>query len=296
MNRLNIFVIGLFFAVAVFTGCKKEVFEEEFELECGEFCLYSNVEDFHKTAPIINEYLEYLSKNNLRNDEQKLQALTEWLNSYSCVINAKLEYVGTDKEWAIPPGRYGRIAILLNDNGMTRELTLNIFGEYSKPLRATGYSYLKPKEVSTHLHYYLSGGTTTIRDVFDFINLFDLKALNIYKLGSKGYVSSMPNENFDYIVSNLSAKPYLSSVGGYREEPPIIDVTMNNMENKVYQTDWFKTMNDYKLTEITTIYSWFIVGFEVPDGKEREWIEKFNTYEFVYGATLNYGFQSMLIE
>ena len=282
-----------FAGMTIFYSCDKEKISE---IDNGEFCLYANVEDFHKTAPFINKYLDTLPKN--MGDEQKLQALTDWLNSQPCVISAKLEGVWTDKDCMIEcqPGRYGCIAILLDDNGMTRELTLNIFGEYSKPLRATDYSYLKPKEVSTHLHYYLSGGTTTIRDVFDFIDLFDHKVLSIHKLGSKGYTSSMPKDSLDYIVNGLNAKPYLNYVNGYWDGQLFFDVTMNNMEYKAYQADWFKIMSDYKLTEITTVYSWFIAVFEVPDGKEREWVEKFNTYEFVYGATLNYGFQSMRIQ
>ena len=68
------------------------------------------------------------------------------------------------------------------------------------------------------------------------------------------------------------------------------------MESKAYRADWFKTINDYKLIEISTINSWFIIDFEVPDGKEKEWREEFSTYKYVYGATFNYGFKSMLIQ
>ena len=261
--------------------------------EYNEFCLYANVEDFYKTSPLINKHLSSLPEN--WNDEQKLQSLTDWLNLQPCVINAKLEGVWTDRDCAImcQPGRYANIAILLDDSGMTRELTLNIFGEYSKPLRATDYSYIKPKEVRVSF----KSDITTIRDVFDFINLFDRKVLNIYRAGAgRGYLSTMPASSLDDILEILNAKPYFNRVHGYFYEYITVDVTMSNMENRDYQADWLKFMNDYHFFEGQTNWAWFMIDFEVPDGKEGEWIEKFNTYESVIGATFNYGYQSMLIQ
>ena len=275
---------------AIFYSCNKDTIPE---IDNGEFCLYSNVEDFYKTAPFINEYLSTLPKN--MSDEQQLQALTNWFNLQHCVINAKLEGVWTDKDCMIEcqPGRYGCIAILLDDNGMTRELTLNIFGEYSKPLRATDYSYKKPKEVRVSF----KSDITTISDVFDFINLFNRKVLNIYRDGAgRGYLSTMPASSLENILEILNAKPYFSYVHGYFYEYITIDVTMSNMENKDYQADWLKFMDDYNFFEGQTNWAWFMIDFEVPDGKEQEWIEKFNTYESVIGAAFNYGSQSMLIQ
>jgi len=274
----------------MFSSCdKKEILKFNNE----DFCLYANLEDFYKTAPFINEYLSTLPEN--MSDERKLQALTGCLNSQSCVINAKLEGVWTDRDCMMEcqPGRYGSISILLDDNGMTRELTLNIFGEYSKPLRATDYSYKKPKEVRVSF----KSDTTTISDVFDFINLFNRKVLNIYRAGAgRGYLSTMPADSLEDILKILNAKPYFSYVYGYFYEYVTIDVTMSNMENKDYQADWLKFMKDYKFFEGETNWAWFMIDFEVPDGKEKEWIEKFNTYESVIGATFNYGSQSMLIQ
>jgi hypothetical protein len=310
MKRLNIFVIGLFFAVAVFTGCGKEILErEELDLDCKEFCLYANVEDFYKTAPCINEYLSSLPEN--WTDEQKMDSLVSWLNSHSCIIDANLNFIGTEKDWFImlPPGRYGTISLLLDDNGMTRELTLNIFGEYSKPLRATDYSYKKPKEVRVSF----KSNTTTIRNVFDFINLFDRKVLNVHRAGAgRGYLSTMPASNLEDILGILNAKPYFSRIHGYVldnrmdieaanypfssehiDSYIVIDVTMSNMENKDYQADWLNFMGDYHFFEGQTNWAWFMIDFEVPDGKEKEWIEKFSTYEFVIGATFNYGYKKM---
>jgi hypothetical protein len=300
----NVIAIAICLAGTVmFSSCDKEGLSET------EFCLYADLENFHKTAPAINGYLRTLPES--MNDEQKLQALTDWLISQPCVINAKLEGVWTDRDCMImcPPGRYGHITILLDDNGMTRELALSIFGEYHKPLRATNYSYTKPKEVRVAFN----SEETTIRDIFDFINLFDRKVLNIHRAGAgRGYLSTMPADRLGYILDILNAKPYFSRVHGYVlnnrmdiqnadfrfssshiSHYIVIDVTMSNMENKGYQTDWLKFMTDYKFFEGNTHHAWFMIDFEVPDGKEKEWIEKFKTYEFVIGATLNSGFGSM---
>ena len=276
--------------MTIFYSCDKEKIPE---IDNGEFCLYANVEDFYKTAPFINKCLDTLPEN--MSDKQKLQALTGWLNSQPCVINAKLEGVWTDKDCMIEcqQGRYGCISILLDDNGMTRELTLNIFGKYSKPLQATDYSYKKPKEVRVSF----KSDITTISDVFDFINLFNRKVLNIYRAGAgRGYLSTMSASSLEGILEILNAKPYFSYVHGYFYEYVTIDVTMSNMDNKDYQVDWLKFMDDYNFFEGQTNWAWFMIDFEVPDGQEKEWIEKFYTYESVIGATFNYGYQSMLIQ
>ena len=312
MNRLNIFLTGLFFAAVVFTGCDKK--NLELCPECKEFCLYANIEDFHKTAPIISKYLSTLPES--MSDEQKLQILTEWLCSYSCVIDAKLGHVYTYPSDGIiclnepcPPGTLSSIVILLDDNGITRELTLNIWAGKSEPIKVTNYSYVQPKEVRVAF----TSEETTTRDVFDFINLFDRKVLNIYRGGAgQGYLSTMPAGKLDYILDILNVKPYFSSVHGYVlnnrmdilaanyrfsseniDSYIVIDVTLSNMENKDYQTDWLKFMNDYEFFEGNTHQAWFMIDFEVPDGKEREWIEKFNTYEYVVWATFNHGYGSM---
>ncbi|MDR2146995.1 MAG: hypothetical protein LBE91_11100 [Tannerella sp.] len=307
MNTKKVNIIwSILLILFVVVGCDNE---EKFDFLNKEFCLLADLENFHKTAPIINEYLRTLPES--MSDEQKLQSLTDWLNSQPCVISAKLEGVWTDRDCMImcQPGRYGHISILLDDHGMTRELALSFFGEYHKPLRAINYSYTKPKEVRVSF----KSETTTIRDIFDFINLFDRKVLNIHRAGSgRGYLSTMPADRLGDILDILNAKSYFSGVHGYVlnnrmdiwaanylfssdhiDNYIVIDVTMSNMENKDYQADWLKFMNDYEFFEGNTHQAWFMIDFEVPDGKESEWIEKFMTYEFVIGATFNQGYGSM---
>jgi hypothetical protein len=287
-------------------GCdKQEMNGHEWEISGSIF-----FENFYKTVPFINEYLSSLPRN--WNDKRKLQALTEWLNLHPCVIEAKLEFVGTHENWLIPvpPGRYGTIALLLDDNGMTRELTLNIFGKISEPLRVASFSYVRPKQVRVGFH---KSDITTTRDVFDFINLFCHNVLNAFRLGAgRGYLSIMSADRLGGILDILNAKPYLSRVHGYVldnrmcilaanyrfcsvhiDSYIVIDVTMGNMANRNYQADWLRFMSDYNFFEGNTHQAWFIIDFEVPDGREKKWIEKFNSHKSVLWATRGYGFREI---
>jgi hypothetical protein len=275
----------------LFSGCDKQGISG---IDNETFCSYANLDDFYKTAPFINEYLNTLSDD--MSDEQKLQALTDWLNLQPCIVSAKPGDVWTDKDCLIScqPGRYGRIEILLDDNGMTRIITLNIFGEYSQPLQATDCSYAMPKEVRV----FFKSDITTINDVFDFINLYNHRVINIFRAGAgRGYLSSVSASHLEEILRILNTKPYLSYVNGYFLDKYItVDVTMSDMENKDYQADWLEFMDEYNFLEGATDSAWFMIDFEVPDGKEKEWIEEFNACESVMGATFHYGSQRMLIQ
>jgi len=55
-------------------------------------------------------------------------------------------------------------------------------------------------------------------------------------------------------------------------------------KNREYQNDWLETVNALKLHK----KSGCIIYFHVPAGKETEWKEKFERYEFVEWAELNY--------
>ena len=301
MNRLNIFIIGLFFAMAVFTGCNKEKLEDdEFCSECDEFCLYANVEDFSNTAPFINAYLKHLAKSDW-SKERKLQALTEWLNSKSCIISAEIESLVEIHELppniypiiAPPPPSVGSIAILLDDKGITRELTLYIRRALSSPdlLIAGHYEYMIPKEVGVFTHSHI-----TIGKLFDFINLFEH---NVEFITNDRFISLMPLHYQSNIVSALHAKPYIQSfhtgVDSNNNEI-FMFLRLYNMNNRDYQADWLKTMNDFELFEGGNLPYYFI-QYLVPDGKEREWQTKFESYnELVSSTRLNYDSRSMFIQ
>ncbi|MDR2010628.1 MAG: hypothetical protein LBQ22_09120 [Bacteroidales bacterium] len=83
MKQLSL--IGLILLLLIgLVGCDKE----GQEIDSEKLCSYLNTENINKTVPIINDYLASL-KSNL-NDEEKLQSLTEWLKSSSCVIDATI--------------------------------------------------------------------------------------------------------------------------------------------------------------------------------------------------------------
>lgn len=278
-----LFIIGLLFPVILFSGCDKE------EFETIELCQFTDLESFQNTAIPVNKYLFSLSDN--LSDEQKLQRFTDWLNSKDCISEAKLEAYWTDKDCAImcPPGRYGTIGISFNENGIKRELTLNIFGEYSKPLQAISYHFKVPGQVRVSF----KSETTTIRDVFTFINQFDFKVVNIYRLGAS-YLSTLPASSLNDILKVLNSKPYFSYVHGYFNQYIAVDVTMSKMDNKDYQSDWLKIMSDYEIYEENPHLAWFMIDFEVPDGEEKLWMEKFNLYESVIGTSYVENLMSML--
>ena len=275
MNRLNIFVIGLFFAVVVFTGCKKE------ELECGEFCLYSNVEEFNKTAPFINEYLGTLSKN--WNDERKVRALVDWLNSKSCVNVIDFEIIPNEC-WTLPVqyGTFVNIKILLGDNGVAEEIILGIAKEVeSNSFIAINYQYTKPKAIALTTSYDINVST---EQIFEFINLFDHK-VTLIEMYTGSYTSNMSSSSLQDILDNLNAKPYVN-VHGFLDGRIIIIPWLHDMDNKNHQADWLKTMSDYNLYEWSRYAIWhgFTISFEVPEGTEEEWIAKFEKYEIVKTA------------
>lgn len=137
-------------------------------------------------------------------------------------------------------------------------------------------------------------GYFTIDKVFDFINSFDHDVESI-KYGI--YNSSLPSDSLQYVLDYLNAKPYthdgdLWYVTGYlhyQTQQITIFPKLFQIKNKEYQADWLQSMQILQLTEKTdgecsgnTIY------FHVPEGEEKEWVKKFEEYDFVEGAELNY--------
>lgn len=279
MNKLNIFIIGLLFAMAVFSGCHKE------KLECEEFCLYANVEDFYKTAPFINEYLSTLPKS--WRDKRKMQSLTEWLNSFPCIMNAELasstpkssnfeNIVSKSPYPEAPPVVW--IAIELEENGIKRGLTMSITKKNSL-LIAQGYIYSNLTEVVVSTGYDVN---VPIKQVFDFINLFDHKVPYI-QIFTGSYTSTMPPSNLQSILDSLNAKPYVYAHGFIDFQRIVILPTLYSMDNKNYQADWLRTVDNFQLFEwnYLPIEHGYNIYFEVPAGKEEEWIAKFEKYEIV---------------
>lgn len=127
VKKLNLVGIMLLLLLAL-SGCDKE---KNRETGKEAFCLYLNSENMDKTVPVINDYLEG-QKSDL-NDEQKVQALTEWLKLCPCVIDVTI--LSVSGIYTLPA--QSEIRISFEENGKTEDFILDI--SMSNPLRATGY-------------------------------------------------------------------------------------------------------------------------------------------------------------
>lgn len=137
-----------------------------------------------------------------------------------------------------------------------------------------------------------TNGYFTIDKVFDFINSFDHSVESI-KNGI--YTSDLPPDSLKYVLDYLNAKPYTHSgiwhVTGYihyQTRQITIFPSLFQIRNKEYQADWLQTIAKLKLVEDTTSeVSGSTIYFHVPEGKEKEWVLKFEEYDFVKWADLN---------
>ena len=275
--------------LVVFSCGKQKQENDELCWECDELCLYASVEDFHKTAPFINAYLIHLSKNAWRSDEQKLQALVKWLNVQPCIIRAELQPVIksevsiSPKSTPAQPPR-GIIAIWFDENLTEEAIFLEIGPRHpydSEIWVANRYRYMKPGEVRVQILH-----ASSINMVFDFINTFDFEVLWVYDLW---FYSTAHNRN--YVLDNKS-NLYIAGVG-ITPGSPYFSPTFYSIDNKYFQDDWLKFMEEYQLIESTDRFSPEIT-FLVPDGKEREWAAKFlANFDFVTSTNVNWWFQGM---
>ena len=105
--------------------------------------MYLNSENIDKTIPIINEFLVGLpSSNSFSEDEQNLQALTKWLKSNSCVIDATILCVSCI--YTLPA--QSEISFSFKEGEVTKVVTLDI--SMSKPLKAGICSVIEESNVT----------------------------------------------------------------------------------------------------------------------------------------------------
>jgi hypothetical protein len=257
----------------IFTSCGKVTDENVDDME---FCLYTNIENIDNTISHINDFLGGLSKN--LNDDKKMQELTKWLKSHFCITNVTVFRT----VWSSFVQRsITEILISFNENGISKEIILDVL--MTNPLEARGY----------HPHYYPSSVRVTtkpnftIDKVFDFINSFDHDVMCIENVW---YKSTMSAENLIPIRDALRAKPYISGpyyVLHFLTNEPYFRFWLCGIKNKDYQADWFKTIEEYQLVEITDFGEYYI-HFMVPEGTEKEWKAKFEEYDFVESVELSY--------
>lgn len=126
MKQLNL--IGLvLLLLAGLVGCDKD----NQVTDSVKLCPYLNIENINKTIPIINDYLVGLpSSNSFAEDEQNLQALTKWLKSSSCIIDATVLCISCIE--TLP--EQSEVSFSFKEGEVTKIVTLDI--SMSNPLKA----------------------------------------------------------------------------------------------------------------------------------------------------------------
>jgi len=125
MKRLVLMMIPALILV-MGAGCNKGMSNKEIGKD--EFCSYVNTESIGKTIPIVNDYLEGLSDN--LNDEEKLQALTEWFKSCPCIMDATI--ICMSCIYTLPA--QSEVSILFKENDKAEKVVFDII--MSEPLKA----------------------------------------------------------------------------------------------------------------------------------------------------------------
>lgn len=272
-------IIVIILAIGAF-ACDKE---HELELNDDvDFCSCLNLEDIHKTIPLVNDFLAELPDS--ISEDQTYESLETWLNSCPCNVDAKILNC-IDLVWG------GKttcgVSIVVRDSDIMREIRLDfaIIDHALTYSQIAGYVYYKQNAI------HVKTKSTDIDKVFDFINLFDLDVKEI-KQGI--YLSSMPadEDTLQYIINNLKAKPYTSDtwisgrLNGYNANIAI-SIRLYDMHNTNYQADWKETMNEYKLKSYRSGPEHIIV-FYIPEGTGEQWETSFTEYDFVDWAELSF--------
>ena len=137
-------------------------------------------------------------------------------------------------------------------------------------------------------------GYYTIDKVFNFINLFNHE---VEYINSQVYTSTLPPDSLKYILDYLNAKPYTNDGSGwfvngylhYKTQQITIFPMLFQIKKKEYQRDWLLSMVKLKLSEDTnSLTDGCIIFFHVPEGTEKEWEKRFEAFDFVEWAELNY--------
>ena len=260
-------------------GCDKDNEMNNNEISLEEFCACIDLENIDKTIPVVNEYLRNIGKS--LDNEHRAQALVGWFKSHSCIVDARIilhEISGYQ------PKR--DVAFSFMDGEIVRELILN----FSTTNKVLSYHY-----DLYHGIFVKTNKDFTINKVFDLINSLDLDA-EFINYGV--YVSTMLPDKLQYVLDNLNAKPYTGDSNTWRQVTGYLHFSTNqitifpplfNMNNKDYQADWLQTMKDYELVEhFIHDHSGYVIEFLFPETLDKYWKTKFDEYEFVEWAELNY--------
>lgn len=135
---------------------------------------------------------------------------------------------------------------------------------------------------------------TNINEIFNFINQFDHK---VEKINGLTFTSNLPSDSLQYILDFLNKKSYTNdktnrfTTGYLHYQTNVITIfpKLFHMNNGDYQNDWLKSMETLRLKEKhTTDLNSSILLFHVTEGHERVWENRFENYDIVDWAELNY--------
>ena len=278
MKNILTKVVSVLILAMAFFSCEKENGNEF--IEDVEFCSCLDLENIHKTIPLVNNFLAGLPDGISK--EQTFESLKTWLNSFPCNVDAKILY-GVDLIWG--KEQMSAVTISVKDNEIVRELELDfaVINNAITYSKIAGYAYYKQDAIYVKTKY------TKIDEVFDFINSLGFK---VKQIENGTYISSMPatTENLQYITNNLKAKPYTNDawvVGhlNWYTSGITFFVNLYDMHNKDYQTDWFETMNEYKLVEWDFAMT---IVFYIPEDTGKQWETNFTEYDFVDWAEFSH--------
>jgi len=272
---LKIGVIIMALAICI-SACEKDN-EMKFSGNDVGFCSYFNLENIHKTIPIVNEFLAELPDDTSR--EQTFELLVEWFNSFSCGIDARI-LRRVDIIWGqeVIIG----VGISIKDGERIRRLEVDfaIINNALTHSQIAGYSYYKQDAI------HVATTLTRINEVFAVINS---RGFDVKRIENGCYISSMPanQTNLEYIRSNLLAKPYVDSGWGvaahlnWYTSGITFFVQLTSMHNKDYQEDWIETMAQYQLVEWNHAMA---IIFYIPENTGEQWKANFEQYDFVRWA------------
>ncbi len=231
-----------------------------------EFCSYLDIENIHKTIPIVNRYINNLSGN--LDAEQKAQALVALFKSFDGVTGARLyrdEYMRTPA-----------VFFSFMDGQTDRELIL----DFSSTGKVLSYHY----NVVTGAYVRLKRNITIDR-VFAMINSLGLETDDVRH---ETCVSNMPSseERLQRILDGLNAKGHTddgkimwrtSGYLHYQTGKITIFPNLSGMHNREYQTKWLAAMREYGLTESFDYeHSGHSVDFVIPEDRdipEKHWTD-----------------------
>lgn len=135
--------------------------------------------------------------------------------------------------------------------------------------------------------------SVTIKEAWELVNSFGLKITDAW--GHK-YLSNLPNDSIDYIISYLNKKPYINDDRwkAVKNGNVYIDKDLNKISVSCrlsdllpeIQEDWLKVIVVLELHEVPTNTKVFYLN--VPDGFELLWKDTFEDEKIIRWASPNY--------